>query len=184
MRVDQAPRRVPLPRLPINTAERYCRQVRDDQTATLFLLGTLQLTHLGPIDAALATESLPASRVTLDRVALDTLDTAAALALLRGVAAAGAAIEQLANFKASHARVIDVVHARLDQSIIEPVQRHRGVLAVIGAKAFELRDLAIGARRGRSNASRPIGGIPSIRARRSLLKVTAVTRSPIPEIDP
>ena len=72
-------------RLAMNTTERYCRLVREGQTPTLFLLGTWQLAHFGPIDAALAAEDLPASRVTLDGAALGTLDTAATLALLRRV---------------------------------------------------------------------------------------------------
>jgi phospholipid/cholesterol/gamma-HCH transport system permease protein len=131
-------------RLAMNMTEPYCRLVRDGQTATLFLLGTWQLAHLGPIDAALAAEDLPASRVTLDGAALDTLDTAATLALLRRVAAAGATIEQLANFKQTHAEVIDVVRARMDESAIEPVQRRRGALATLGVRAFELRDLLAG----------------------------------------
>ena len=118
--------------------------VRDGQTATLFLIGTWQLADLGPIDAALAAEDLPASSFTLDGAALDTLDTAAALALLRRLAAARATIGQLANFKKSHAHVIDVVRARLDQSTIEPAERRRGALAALGARAFELRDLLAG----------------------------------------
>src|SRR5258706_15645006 len=86
----------------MNTTDRYCRLARDGQSATLFLVGTWQLAHLGPIDAALAAEDLPASHVTLDGAALDTLDTAATLALLRRMVAAGATIEQLANFKETH----------------------------------------------------------------------------------
>src|SRR6266481_3116054 len=125
----------------MNTTERYCRLARDGQSAALFLVGTWQLAHLGPIDAALAAEDLPASRITLDGAALHTLDTAATLALLRRVAAAGATIEQLANFKETHAEVIDVVRARMDESAIEPVQRRRGALATLGVRAFELRDL-------------------------------------------
>lgn len=128
----------------MNTTERYCRLVRDGQTATLFLLGTWQLAHLGSIDAALAAEDLPASRVTLDGTALDTLDTAATLALLRDLAAVGATIERLANFKETHAQVIDVVRTRLDETFVERVQRHRGVLAAIGVQAFDLRDLLAG----------------------------------------
>src|SRR5712675_2145737 len=120
----------------MNTTERYCRLARDGQSATLFLLGTWQLAYLGPIDTALAAEDLPASRVTLDGADLDTLDTAATLALLRRVLAAGATIEQLANFKETHAEVIDVVRARLDESIAEPVLGHRGVLAAIGLQAL------------------------------------------------
>ena len=121
----------------MNTTERYCRLVREGQTLTLFLLGTWQLAHLGPIDAALAAEDLPTSRVTLDGSALDTLDTAATLALLRRVAGAGATIEQLANFKQTHAG--DRCRARASG------QRHRasaappGCLATLGVRAFELR---------------------------------------------
>jgi phospholipid/cholesterol/gamma-HCH transport system permease protein len=63
---------------------------------------------------------------------------------LRRVAAAGATIEQLANFKQTHAEVIGVVRARMDESAIEPVQRRRGALAALGVQAFELRDLLAG----------------------------------------
>jgi phospholipid/cholesterol/gamma-HCH transport system permease protein len=128
----------------MNTTERYCRLARDGQSATLFLVGTWQIAHLGPIDAALAAEDLPASRVTLDGAALDTLDTAATLALLRRVVAAGATIEQLANFKETHAEVIDVVRTRMDETAIEPVQRRWGAFAALGVRAFEFRDLVAG----------------------------------------
>ena len=128
----------------MNPKERYCRLTRDGDTATLFLLGTWQLAHLGLIDGALAAEGLPASRIALDGAGLDSLDTAATLALLRHIQAAGASIERLANFKNTHAQVIDVVRARLDETEIEPVHHRRGALAVLGAQAFELRDLLAG----------------------------------------
>src|SRR6266436_6349345 len=128
----------------MNTKERYCRLARDGQSATLFLVGTWQLAHLDRIDAALAAEDLPASRVTLDGAGLHTLDTAAALALLRRMAAAGTTMEQLANFKETHAEVIDAVRTRMDESAIDPVQRRWGALAALGERAFEFRDLVAG----------------------------------------
>ena len=128
----------------MNTTERYCRLVRDGKATTLFLLGTWQLAHLGPIDAALAAQDLQASLITLDGAALDTLDTAATLALLRRVVAAGATIGQFANFKENHAEVIDLVRARMNEPAIESVRHHRSAVTALGVWAFELRDLLAG----------------------------------------
>lgn len=125
----------------MNTTERYFRLASNGESATLFLFGRWQLARLGPIDAALAKEGLPASRITVDGAALDSLDTAASLALLCALATAGATIERLANFKETHAQVIDVVRARLDKCFVEPVQRHRGALATIGRRAFDMIEL-------------------------------------------
>lgn len=124
--------------------QRYCRVERDGQATTLFLLGAWQLANLVPIHAALAAEELPASRFTLDGAALDSLDTAAAFALLRRVAAAGATIGPLANFRKTHAHVIEVVRSRMAQGDLQPAQQRRGALAALGARAFALRDLLAG----------------------------------------
>jgi len=83
----------------MNTTERYCRVVRHGQTATLFLFGHVATRASWPDRCRARRRGPAASRVTLDGAALDTLDTAAALALLRRAGAAGATIEHLANFK-------------------------------------------------------------------------------------
>lgn len=125
----------------MTSTDRYCELVQGGGSTTLLLSGTWRLVHLDPIDAALATVGLPASRLCLDGAALDTLDTAAALALLSRLAEAGATIGQLANFSEPHAQVIEVVRARLADVAREPVSRRRGALASLGMRVLALRDM-------------------------------------------
>jgi phospholipid/cholesterol/gamma-HCH transport system permease protein len=130
--------------LAMNPTDRFCRLARNGDAATLFLLGTWRLVHLGSIDAELAAESLPALPLTLDGTALESLDTAAALALLCRLAAVGAKIESLANFRDAHAQVMAVVRERLDDRAAGPEKRHAGALAALGMRALNLRDLLLG----------------------------------------
>ena len=87
---------------------------------------------------------MPASPLTLDGSALTTLDTAGALALLRRVADAGASIERLANFSASHIRVIEAVLGRLGDTAVESPRRRHGVLALLGMHVLDFRALMTG----------------------------------------
>jgi len=128
----------------MSASTRYCWLERAGEQATLFLSGTWHLPRIAEIDAALVGAGMPASPLTLDGAALTTLDTAAALALLRRIAGAGASIERLANFNVSHVRVIEAVRARVDDAAVEAGPRHHGPLAVLGMHAIEFRGLMEG----------------------------------------
>lgn len=122
----------------------YCRIEREGERATLLLSGAWQLPRLAEIDAALVGAGIPASPLTLDGAGLTALDTAATMALLHRVAAAGASVERVTNLNASYSRVIEVVRERMGETTAEPVQRRHGVLAVLGMHAFQFRDLLTG----------------------------------------
>lgn len=124
----------------MSTPERYCRLERD----TLFLMGAWHLPRLAELDTALARIGMPAAPLTLDGAALARLDTAAALALLRRLAAAGASIGRLANFDPSHSRVIEAVRARVDHAPVEALPVPHRALAVLGMHAIDFRGLMEG----------------------------------------
>jgi phospholipid/cholesterol/gamma-HCH transport system permease protein len=115
-----------------------------DGQDTLFLAGAWHLPRIARIDAALAAAGIPASALVLDGSALTTLDTAAALALLRRIGGAGASVARLANFSVSHLRVIEVVLGRLGDIGIETPRRRHGWLAVLGMHVLEFRGLMLG----------------------------------------
>ena len=128
----------------MSASARYCWLERSGEQATLVLSGAWHLPRIAEIDAALAGAGMPASPLTLDGAALVALDTAAALALLRRIADAGANIGQLARFNASHVRVIEAVLGRLGDTIAESPRRRHGPLAVLGMHVLEFRSLMVG----------------------------------------
>ena len=128
----------------MNDPARDCWLQSEAGRATLFVSGAWHLSRLAQIDAALAAASLPAASLTIDGTALTRFDTAAALALLRRVAVAGASIGRLDNFSGSHLRVIEAVQSRFDAAAGEAAPRARGVLAVIGVHVLDFRDLMRG----------------------------------------
>ncbi|MGH8702118.1 MAG: MlaE family ABC transporter permease [Burkholderiales bacterium] len=123
---------------------RDCRLERGAGQATLFVSGVWRLARIAEIDAALAGAGIPASPITLDGAALTALDTAAALALLRRIAGAGASIERLANLSMSHVRVIEAVLGRLGETTVEPPRPRHGALAVLGLHVLDFRGLMEG----------------------------------------
>lgn len=124
----------------MSTPERYCRLEGD----TLFLTGAWHLRQLAELDTALACIGIPAAPLTLDGAALDRLDTAAVLALLRRLAAAGASIGRLANFDPSYSRVIEAVQARADHAPVEVLRHPHHALAELGMHAIDFRGLMEG----------------------------------------
>jgi phospholipid/cholesterol/gamma-HCH transport system permease protein len=96
------------------------------------------------IDTALAATALPGSQVIINGAALTSLDTAAALALLRRLATCGSTIGELVEFTTAHARIIAVLRERQEEIAVEPRQRHRGMLAALGLETLLLRDLLAG----------------------------------------
>lgn len=128
----------------MNAPARDCWLQSEAGQATLFVSGAWQLSRIAEIDAALAAAGLPASPLTVDGAALTRLDTAAALALLRRITAAGASIGRLENFSGSHLRVIEAVLERLEAIAGAGPRRPRGPLAVIGVHVLEFGDLMRG----------------------------------------
>src|SRR5258708_39800143 len=82
---------------------------------------------MADIDAALGALRLPPSPTTLDGARLETLDTAAALALVLRLDAAGASIARTVNLKASHSSVIETVRAHAGGLAAEPPRPERGL---------------------------------------------------------
>jgi phospholipid/cholesterol/gamma-HCH transport system permease protein len=128
----------------MNTPQNFCRLEQREEQATLFLAGDWRLQRLADIDAALAGAGITALPLTLDGAGLVALDTAAALALLRRIAAAGTGIERLANFNASHTRVIEAVRGRLPDTASEIRRVRHSPLAVIGMHVIDFRGLMEG----------------------------------------
>lgn len=128
----------------MSPSARDCWLEQADGSATLFLAGAWHLPRIARIDAALAAAGVPASALVLDGAALTTLDTAAALALLRRIDDAGASVARLANFGVSHLRVIEAVLGRLGDIGAETPRPRHGLLAVLGMKVLEFRGLMLG----------------------------------------
>jgi len=121
-----------------------CWLEQADGQASLFLAGAWHLPRIAAIDAALAAAGIPASALVLDGAALTTLDTAAALALLRRIDVAGASVARLANFSVSHLRIIEAVLGRLGDIGTEAPRRRFGLLAMLGIQVLEFRSLMLG----------------------------------------
>src|SRR5258708_31315877 len=92
---------------------------------------------MADIDAALGALRLPPSPTTLDGAGLEALDTAAALALVLRLDAAGASIARTVNLKASHSSVIETVRAQAGGLAAEPPRRQRGIVGSLGFAAVE-----------------------------------------------
>jgi phospholipid/cholesterol/gamma-HCH transport system permease protein len=108
-----------------------------EEGARLTLSGSWTLARIDDIDAELAAAHLPASPLTLDGARLERLDTAAALALLVHIAAAGGSIGRTVNLKPSHTSVIETVRAQLGISRRHAPRRSRGIVGRIGAAAVQ-----------------------------------------------
>ena len=111
----------------------YCRL----DGATLSLSGQWNLARVADIDAELAAARLPKSPITLDGTRLQALDTAAALALLVRLAAAGATIAGLSGLNRSHSRGLELTRAWLSGDEARPGRASRGPLAALGAAAVK-----------------------------------------------
>lgn len=123
---------------------RDCWLEKSGGEATLFLAGAWHLPRIAEIDASLAAAGIPPSPLVLDGAGLTTLDTAAALALLRRLADAGASIGRLDHFNFSQTQVIEAVAGRLGDTGAETPRRPFGPLAVIGMHVLDFRGLMHG----------------------------------------
>ncbi|HEX9431339.1 MAG TPA: ABC transporter permease [Burkholderiales bacterium] len=110
---------------------------QEEGGASLALSGRWNLARIADIDAALGALRLPPSPITLDGAGLEALDTAAALALVLRLDAAGASIARTVNLKASHSSVIETVRAQAGGLAAEPPRRQRGIVGSLGFAAVE-----------------------------------------------
>jgi phospholipid/cholesterol/gamma-HCH transport system permease protein len=123
-----------------------CRLDGTGNSQVLRLAGDWRLPHLAALEGALAGLPRLPAEVKVDGAGLAELDTAAALLLalrLRdaGLDPAGIALER---FSASHARVLDLVRARLEEiGLTRPAPKH-GLLARIGRNAEHVWELVRG----------------------------------------
>jgi phospholipid/cholesterol/gamma-HCH transport system permease protein len=115
--------------------------------ATLHLAGRWRLADLAQIEAALDRLPAPAGGApwTVDASALEQIDSAAALVLLRRLQPAGAAAPGSAwvGLGDVNRRILDGVRAQLDAPAPQ-APRRRSALAGIGHQAFELAALLQG----------------------------------------
>jgi phospholipid/cholesterol/gamma-HCH transport system permease protein len=110
----------------------------------LALSGKWNLARIKDIDAELTAARLPAAPLTLDGARLETLDTAAALALVLRLAAAGASIGRTVNLTSSHSSVIEAVRAQMRDPASQARRSRRGALGSIGAAAVRFGALLQG----------------------------------------
>lgn len=119
----------------------------DDGQARLRLAGAWRLTHLPAIEAALA-EALPrgAPTLTVDGSALEEIDSAAALVLLRALRSATTAPDGLSwtGFAAANGRIVDQVRSQLGAMALPAPPRHSPPLAWLGRKVVALAELIVG----------------------------------------
>jgi len=119
----------------------------DDGQARLRLAGAWRLTHLPAIEAALA-EALPrgAPTLTVDGSALEEIDSAAALVLLRALRSATTVPDGLSwtGFAAANGRIVDQVRSQLGAMALPAPPRQSTPLAWLGRKVVALVELIVG----------------------------------------
>src|SRR2546423_9403555 len=109
---------------------------QEEGGARLVLSGRWHLGQIANIDAELTAAPLPASPITLDGARLEAMDTAAALALVLRLAAAGSSIGRTVDLKPTHASVIETVQAQARAPAGAP-PRPRGMVGSVGLAAVE-----------------------------------------------
>jgi phospholipid/cholesterol/gamma-HCH transport system permease protein len=114
----------------------------DAEHTTLRLAGAWRLQHLAEIEAALARLSLPAT-AAVDGSALASIDSAAALVLLRALQATRSAEDSAAwrGFSAANGRIVAQVRAQLGATAAGPPSHRPRWLAQLGRHAVALADL-------------------------------------------
>ncbi len=131
----------------MSDAPRWFTVDRDDTVARLRLHGAWRLRDLAAIDAALRAFTWPAgpdAELTVDGSALDEIDSAAALALLRALHRAGARAPSFSGFAPAHRRVVEQVQGRFDAAAPLPPPRPSSVLAHLGRETLALGTLLHG----------------------------------------
>jgi phospholipid/cholesterol/gamma-HCH transport system permease protein len=134
----------------------HCRLLTDASPWRLCLAGDWRLQRLVALDAALGALGLRAAAapaagpdrpaLVVDGSGLASIDTAAALLLLRRLDDAGFAVERigLEGFSGSHGRIVALVRSRLRAAQPVPAVRPRGALARLGASSVDLGRLVAG----------------------------------------
>lgn len=124
-------------------AERWCWLEPGDARVTLHLRGAWRLPRLHEIEVALRRIALPRKQLQLEGSALDTIDTASALALLMAIERAGIDPRTIAvdGFSASHARILKLVSANLGEYHPQPARPARSMLGALGFNVIELNAL-------------------------------------------
>jgi phospholipid/cholesterol/gamma-HCH transport system permease protein len=116
----------------------------DDGRACLRLRGAWRLAHLPAIEAALAA-ALPrgAPALAVDGSALEEIDSAAALVLLRALGAASVVPDALSwsGFAAADGRIVDQVRAQLGAVVPLPAPHRTPLLARLGGQVIALVEL-------------------------------------------
>jgi phospholipid/cholesterol/gamma-HCH transport system permease protein len=107
-------------------------------SATLVLLGAWRLANLPQIDAALATLTLP-SELAIDGSAIEALDSACALVLLRRLERSHADRPPAwSGLSETNGRIVEQVRARLASASTGPTRRGLGVVAYVGQQAIAI----------------------------------------------
>lgn len=121
---------------------RWFAVVTDAERTTLRLTGAWRLPHLAEIEAALAGLALPAA-VDIDGSALTSIDSAAALVLLRTLQVAQPAPggPSWVGFSATNRRIVEQVRTHLAASVAAPTPHRPRALARLGRQAIELASL-------------------------------------------
>ena len=135
---------VELPGRPTRDASRWCRIEQDGAAATLHLAGSWRLPQLAQIESALAGLAWQGP-LAVDASALEQIDSASALVLLRRIEplAAGAA-PRWQGLSDVNARVLDQVRGHRSGKPGAMAPPRRGLLARVGYPAGQLLDLLHG----------------------------------------
>ncbi len=121
---------------------RWFAVATDAERTTLRITGAWRLPHLAEIEAALAGLALPAA-VDIDGSALTSIDSAAALVLLRTLQVAQPAPggPSWVGFSATNRRIVEQVRTHLAASVAAPTPHRPRVLARLGRQVSALASL-------------------------------------------
>ena len=121
---------------------RWFAVATDAERTTLRMTGAWRLPHLAEIEAALAGLALPAA-VDIDGSALTSIDSAAALVLLRTLQVAQPAPggPSWVGFSATNRRIVEQVRTHLAASVAAPTPHRPRALARLGRQVSALASL-------------------------------------------
>ena len=140
-------------------AEQPCCQLEQgDGQARLLLLGSWRLSRLPEIEAALAVLGRPGLPLQVDASALEQIDSAAAMVLLRWLGSAPAdGLEDAPSggpvdaqpitwlgLAAANSRIVDQVRRQWQASMTSAAPTGRGLLASVGWQAASMATLVLG----------------------------------------
>jgi phospholipid/cholesterol/gamma-HCH transport system permease protein len=116
----------------------WFRLESDGARARLHLVGSWRLANLPQIDAALAALALP-RELTIDASAVEALDSACALVLLRRLERSHAGHPPAwTGLSDVNARIVEQVRGRLAAVSARPARRGRGVVAHVGQQTIAM----------------------------------------------